>query len=55
MPLRDLRECHRELMARGLVHRLGDAPPEGRQCIADDLERAVARVHSLMAGDRRVE
>ncbi len=55
MPLRDLRECHRELMARGLIHRLGDTPPQGQRRAADDLERTVARVRWLMAGDRRVE
>ncbi|MGH6929776.1 MAG: mitochondrial fission ELM1 family protein, partial [Dongiaceae bacterium] len=55
MPLRDLRECHRELMARGLLHRLGDTPPQGRRDTGDDMERAVARVRTLMSGDRRVE
>jgi hypothetical protein len=42
-------------MARGLVHRLGDTPPQGRREDADDMERAVARVRTLVAGDRRVE
>jgi mitochondrial fission protein ELM1 len=55
MPVRDLGECHRELMARGLVHRLGDTPPQGQREDADDMERAVARVRALVAGDRRVE
>jgi len=55
MPLRDLRECHRELMARHLLHRLGDTPPPGRGDAGDDMERAVGRVRALMAGDRRVE
>lgn len=55
MPVRDLRECHRALMARGLVHRLGDTPPQGQREDADDMERAVARVRALVAGDRRVE
>jgi mitochondrial fission protein ELM1 len=55
MPLRDLRECHRELMARNLLHRLGDNPPPGRGDAGDDMERAVGRVRALMAGDRRVE
>jgi mitochondrial fission protein ELM1 len=55
MPLRDLRECHRALMARGLLHRLGDTPPQGRADAGDDMERAVGRVRALMTGDRRVE
>jgi len=55
MPLRDLRECHHALMARGLVHRLGDTPQQGQRDAGDDMERAVARVRALMAGDRRVE
>jgi hypothetical protein len=55
MPLRDLRECHRALMARGLLHRLGDTPPQGRPDAGDDMEKAVDRVRALMTGDRRVE
>jgi mitochondrial fission protein ELM1 len=55
MPLRDLRECHRALMARGLLHRLGDTPPQGQRDAGDDMERAVDRVRALMTGDRRVE
>ena len=55
MPLRDLRECHRELLARGLVHRLGDTAPQGRREPIDDMERVGARVRNLMIGDRRVE
>ena len=55
MPLRDLRECHRALMTRGLLHRLGDTLPQGRPDTGDDMERAVARVRALMTGDRRVE
>jgi mitochondrial fission protein ELM1 len=55
MPLRDLRECHRELLARGLVHRLGEAPPVDRREPIDDMQRVAARVRQLMTGDRRVE
>ncbi len=55
MPLRDLRECHRELLARGLVHRLGDTTPQGRREPIDDMHRVAARVRQLMTGDRRVE
>jgi mitochondrial fission protein ELM1 len=55
MPLRDLRECHRELLARGLVHRLGEAPAEQRREPIDDRQRVAARVRQLMTGDRRVE
>ncbi len=55
MPLRDLRECHRELLARGLVHRLGEAPARERREPIDDMQRVAARVRQLMTGDRRVE
>jgi mitochondrial fission protein ELM1 len=55
MPLRDLRECHRELLARGLVHRLGEAPPVDRREPIEDMQRVAARVRNLMTGDRRVE
>jgi mitochondrial fission protein ELM1 len=55
MPLRDLRECHRELRARGLLHGLGDSAPQGRQEPIDDMQRVRARVRQLMTGDRRVE
>jgi mitochondrial fission protein ELM1 len=55
MPLRDLRDCHRELLARGLVHRLGEAPPAERGAAIDDMRRVSARVRALMTGDRRVE
>jgi len=55
MPLRDLRECHRELLARGLVQRLGDANAQERREPIDDMQRVVARVRNLMTGDRRVE
>jgi len=55
MPLRDLRECHRELLTRGLVHRLGEAAPAGRGEPIDDMRRVGARVRQLMSGDRRVE
>jgi mitochondrial fission protein ELM1 len=55
MPLRDLRECHRELLARGLVHRLGGALPVDRHEPIDDMQRVAARVRQLMTGDRRVE
>lgn len=55
MPLRDLRECHRELLARGLVHRLGEAPARERREPIDDRQRVAARVRQLMTGDRRVE
>jgi mitochondrial fission protein ELM1 len=55
MPVRDLRECHRALMARGLLYRLGDTPPQGQRQDVDDMQQAVARVRALMAGDRRVE
>jgi mitochondrial fission protein ELM1 len=55
MPLRDLRECHRELLARGLVQRLGDTAPQGRREPINDMQRVAARVRQLMTGDRRVE
>ena len=55
MPLRDLRECHRELLARGLVHRLGERPAQGKREPIDDRQRVAARVRQLMTGDRRVE
>jgi hypothetical protein len=55
MPLRDLRECHRELLARGLVHRLGERPAQGTREPIDDRQRVAARVRQLMTGDRRVE
>jgi hypothetical protein len=55
MPLRDLRECHRELLARGLVQRLGDTTPVDRREPIDDMQRVAARVRQLMTGDRRVE
>jgi mitochondrial fission protein ELM1 len=55
MPLRDLRECHRELLARGLVYRLGEAPPVDRHEPIDDRQRVAARVRQLMTGDRRVD
>ncbi len=55
MPLRDLRECHRELLARGLVHRLGEVAPVDRREPIDDMQRVAARVRQLMTGDRRVE
>jgi len=54
MPLRDLREVHRALLARGLLHRLGERPGDRREPI-DDMERVAARVRQLMSGDRRVE
>jgi hypothetical protein len=54
MPLRDLEACHRALMARGRLHRLGGTPPQGKGAAGDDMERAVARVRALMTGDRRV-
>jgi hypothetical protein len=55
MPLRDLRECHRELLARGLVHRLGEATSAERREPIEDRQRVAARVRQLMTGDRRVE
>jgi hypothetical protein len=55
MPLRDLRECHRELLTRGLVHRLGERPAQGKREPIDDRQRVAARVRQLMTGDRRVE
>jgi len=55
MPLRDLRECHRALLAQGLIHRFGDAPVAERREPISDMERVVARVRQLMSGDRRVE
>lgn len=54
MPLRDLRECHRELLARGLIHRLGDNTPANPREPVDDRERVAARIRALMSGDRRV-
>jgi len=55
MPMRDLRECHRELLARGLVHRLGEVAPVDRREPIEDIQRVRARVRNLMTGDRRVE
>src|SRR5262249_45375295 len=55
MPLRDLRECHRELLARGLVHRLGQTPTRARRAPLADLQPVAARVRQLMTGDRPVE
>jgi mitochondrial fission protein ELM1 len=55
MPLRDLRECHRELLARGLVHPLGEVASTERREAIDDMRRVSARVRQLMTGDRRVE
>ena len=54
MPLRDLREYHRVLLARGLAHRLGDPPPPGPPAEANDMDEAVDRIRRLMAADRRV-
>jgi hypothetical protein len=55
MPLRDLDSCHRALMARGRLHRLGEPPPQRQGAAGDDIERVVARVRALMTGDRRVQ
>jgi mitochondrial fission protein ELM1 len=55
MPLRDLREYHRALIAAGRVHRFGQTPPERSANVGNEMARAVDRIRGLMAGDRRVE
>ena len=48
--LRDLRESHRELLARGLFHRLGEVAPVDRREPIEDMQRVRARVRQLMSG-----
>jgi hypothetical protein len=51
MPPRDLAAYHRQLLARGLIHRLGEKPSAVRQPLRD-MEAAISRIRSLFPATR---
>jgi mitochondrial fission protein ELM1 len=52
-PSRDIQAFYGELMARGLVSRLGAPPAPGTPLPLDDMERALERIRALMRWNQR--